>query len=425
MKRILITAFVGLLGTSLSAQQGIVVKGIATDACTGFSISGADVTAAGYQARSPDQSDNAGRFDIPLRAEIKAGSLIRLKIEKRGYVTWDRKVPASDEDVVQAVLNRRTPCPRCDARHPCPPPPPLPRFARLLISVYAYGKPMTGAKVQILDGGATILDGETNADGKTKIISIDASKKGNPRLTIAPSAGNCERYDSPIPRPPFHRLESLTSQRIDLTCLALQISCPSPKYVPLDATIHITAKYGSGPYSPSLSPPALGGVSIETADPRKTSGENGQDYQIKLSGAAPGKPLAFTAIICDSQDPEQCARCPLTLDVRLTIDKPGFPLEPEGRGDYFSRIESCLGPNYALVDSGGNARLDCPNCGVYDPRVRKHVTIVQNVINKELYRPQFFDTTIDGKNPDPRQLCDWLNHSWKDIYKSFEEGGPK
>lgn len=91
---------------ALFAADGIVLRGTVTDSLTRKPVAGAEVSASGSQARAPDPSDSAGRFDLALIPEVKSGALIRVRVEKRGYRVYDQKVVASDNALLQIVLER-------------------------------------------------------------------------------------------------------------------------------------------------------------------------------------------------------------------------------------------------------------------------------------------------------------------------------
>jgi hypothetical protein len=105
----------GLPLHSIFAADGIVIRGIVTDFATKNPVAGAEVTAAGSQARAPDATDGTGRFDIALLPEIKNGALIRIRVQKSGYKVYDEKVIASDNALVRIVLERTAATPTVSA----------------------------------------------------------------------------------------------------------------------------------------------------------------------------------------------------------------------------------------------------------------------------------------------------------------------
>jgi hypothetical protein len=96
--------FVVFLAASLTgyAQQPkpLTMSGVVTDQRDHKPIQGASVTVIGNQA-NPDTTDNDGVFELSLPEALKE---VRIRIEKTGYKTYDKRVPVSSSIPLQISL---------------------------------------------------------------------------------------------------------------------------------------------------------------------------------------------------------------------------------------------------------------------------------------------------------------------------------
>lgn len=86
------------------AEDAIKLRGIVSDAITKVPLDGAIVSASGNVGRYDAVSDSKGFFSLPLTSQVKAGHLIRLRVEKRGYLPHDENIAASNETILQFRL---------------------------------------------------------------------------------------------------------------------------------------------------------------------------------------------------------------------------------------------------------------------------------------------------------------------------------
>jgi hypothetical protein len=76
---------VGAWQTKSATMSGIVI-----DAQSRRPISGAVVTVIGDRSKSPTTTDNDGKFIITFAQGVEEGTSVRIRVEKRGYVLYDK-----------------------------------------------------------------------------------------------------------------------------------------------------------------------------------------------------------------------------------------------------------------------------------------------------------------------------------------------
>jgi hypothetical protein len=86
-----------------AVRADVSLNGIVQDSKTLRPISGAQVTVAGAAARSPEQTDNDGKFFL-LLADTSPGDRVRLRADKVGYRTSDTWVIASNNNLLTIKL---------------------------------------------------------------------------------------------------------------------------------------------------------------------------------------------------------------------------------------------------------------------------------------------------------------------------------
>ena len=75
-----------------SCALAVDVSGVVVDSKSGTAVDGAQVSAAGDEGQKTVITDGRGTFILPLRADIGVGTVIRIRVEKKGYVTWDENI---------------------------------------------------------------------------------------------------------------------------------------------------------------------------------------------------------------------------------------------------------------------------------------------------------------------------------------------
>ena len=97
MKRAIILFII--LSSFVSGQQGpedtITLTGVVQDAVSRLPIADAKVTLPGIQASHEDYTDSKGVFTLVLSKSVKAGTVVRLKVEKTGYEIYEEKLSAA------------------------------------------------------------------------------------------------------------------------------------------------------------------------------------------------------------------------------------------------------------------------------------------------------------------------------------------
>ena len=75
--------------------EELALRGFVRDAKTRSPVSGAEVSVSGARSRSDQVTDDAGFFHLSLPG-VGGGTVVRLRVEKEGYVVLDRNVSASE-----------------------------------------------------------------------------------------------------------------------------------------------------------------------------------------------------------------------------------------------------------------------------------------------------------------------------------------
>ena len=92
----IILALVIVANAASAAQVGqavLTLPGVVTDSRTGAPVAGARVGLVGEQAAQDEWTDAKGNFILTLSSTVKSGQIVRLRVDKEGFETYDENVP--------------------------------------------------------------------------------------------------------------------------------------------------------------------------------------------------------------------------------------------------------------------------------------------------------------------------------------------
>jgi Carboxypeptidase regulatory-like domain len=90
---------------AIGAQvRSLNMSGVVIDSQSKNPVKGARVLVIGDRAKSPTTTDSDGTFVLTLAEGVEEGSSIRVRIEKSGYVTYDKWVPVSSAIPLRVLL---------------------------------------------------------------------------------------------------------------------------------------------------------------------------------------------------------------------------------------------------------------------------------------------------------------------------------
>jgi CarboxypepD_reg-like domain len=96
-----------LLLSTVGAQASLTISGVVTEKGTGNPVSGAEVSIVGGKANQ-DVTDSEGKFSLKFSSDVRPGTVVRIRVVKKGYETYTDSISVSSELSVPVSLRKIT-----------------------------------------------------------------------------------------------------------------------------------------------------------------------------------------------------------------------------------------------------------------------------------------------------------------------------
>ena len=101
---IVLVGFVSLLAAQSVSGQGLTLSGVVSNSRSRVHIEGASVSVVGNLAKHDAVTDVDGIFVVAFADTVKRGDVVRIRIQKTGYASYDKQVSVVPELVLQISL---------------------------------------------------------------------------------------------------------------------------------------------------------------------------------------------------------------------------------------------------------------------------------------------------------------------------------